>query len=118
MSIQERFCNPISESELKRRWTAVRVAMNSNKLDALVVQGAHNLAGNGGYVRWFSGLSAPTTTTMDASSATMVRTSESEGPCFVTSSVIRYRLCYLVLGFCYLRSLRRDVVCTISLPAP
>src|SRR5262245_54262846 len=61
MSIQERFCNPISEAELKRRWAAVRAAMSSNKLDALIVQGAHNLAGNGGYVRWFSGLSAPTT---------------------------------------------------------
>jgi Xaa-Pro aminopeptidase len=61
MSIDERFCNPISEAELKRRWAAIRVAMAAQAVDALIIQGAHNLAGNGGYARWFSGLSAPTT---------------------------------------------------------
>src|SRR3954471_17179275 len=53
----ERLCNPISTAELERRWKAVREAMPEQKLDALIVQGANNLAGTGGYFRWFTGVS-------------------------------------------------------------
>ena len=56
----ERLCNPISTQELERRWTAVRAAMPEQKLDALIVQGANNLAGTGGYFRWFTGVSMGT----------------------------------------------------------
>jgi Xaa-Pro aminopeptidase len=53
----ERLCDPISLAELERRWRAVRAAMAETGLDALVVQGAGNLAGTGGYYRWFTGVS-------------------------------------------------------------
>jgi Xaa-Pro aminopeptidase len=53
----ERLCNPISTAELQRRWAAVRAAMPEQKLDALIVQGCNNLAGTGGYFRWFTGVS-------------------------------------------------------------
>jgi Xaa-Pro aminopeptidase len=53
----ERACNPISTAELERRWKAVRAAMPEQKLDALIVQGANNLAGTGGYFRWLTGVS-------------------------------------------------------------
>ncbi len=56
----ERTCNPISTTELQRRWAAVRAAMPEQKLDALIVQGASNLAGTGGYFRWFTGVSMGT----------------------------------------------------------
>ena len=56
----ERTCNPISTTELQRRWAAVRAAMPEQKLDALIVQGANNLAGTGGYFRWFTGVSMGT----------------------------------------------------------
>ncbi|MEW6450125.1 MAG: M24 family metallopeptidase [Pseudomonadota bacterium] len=56
----ERTCNPISTTELQRRWVAVRAAMPEQKLDALIVQGASNLAGTGGYFRWFTGVSMGT----------------------------------------------------------
>ncbi|HEY2528999.1 MAG TPA: M24 family metallopeptidase [Xanthobacteraceae bacterium] len=56
----ERFCHPISLKELERRWAAVRRAMLEDKLDALIVQGANNLAGTGGYFRWFTGVSMAT----------------------------------------------------------
>ena len=55
---EERISHPISRRELERRWTAVRAAMKDAKLDALVVQGMSNLAGTGGYFRWFTGISA------------------------------------------------------------
>ena len=55
----ERICNPISTAELERRWKAVRAAMPEQKLDALIIQGANNLAGTGGYFRWFTGVSMP-----------------------------------------------------------
>ena len=48
----ERLCNPISTPELEHRWAAVRSAMPEQKLDALMIQGANNLAGTGGYFRW------------------------------------------------------------------
>ena len=56
----ERLCNPISTPELERRWAAVRAAMPEQKLDALIIQGANNLAGTGGYFRWFTGVSMGT----------------------------------------------------------
>src|SRR5258707_2801099 len=56
----ERLCNPISTTELERRWKAVREAMPEQKLDALIVQGANNLCGTGGYFRWFTGVSMGT----------------------------------------------------------
>jgi Xaa-Pro aminopeptidase len=58
--LDERTCNPISTAELQRRWAAVRAAMPEQKLDALIVQGANNLAGTGGYFRWFTGISMGT----------------------------------------------------------
>jgi hypothetical protein len=54
----ERLCNPLPLSELQRRWAAVRAAMPALGIDALVVQGACNLAGIGGTYRWLTGLSA------------------------------------------------------------
>ena len=56
----ERLCNPISTTELERRWKAVRAVMAEQKLDALIVQGANNIAGTGGYFRWFTGVSMGT----------------------------------------------------------
>ncbi|MGB6446596.1 MAG: hypothetical protein WBE48_22000 [Xanthobacteraceae bacterium] len=56
----ERFCHPVSLQELERRWAAVRRAMPEHKLDALIVQGANNLAGTGGYFRWLTGVSMAT----------------------------------------------------------
>jgi len=56
----ERLCNPISTAELQRRWAAVRDAMPEHKLDALIVQGANNMCGTGGYFRWFTGVSMGT----------------------------------------------------------
>ena len=53
----ERLCDPISLAELERRWQAVRAAMAEAGLDALVIQGSCNLAGTGGYFRWFTGVS-------------------------------------------------------------
>jgi Xaa-Pro aminopeptidase len=53
----ERTCNPISTAELERRWKAVRAAMAEQKLDALLIQGANNIAGTAGYFRWFTGVS-------------------------------------------------------------
>ena len=56
----DRLCNPISTAELDRRWKAVREVMPEQKLDALIVQGANNMAGTGGYFRWFTGVSMGT----------------------------------------------------------
>jgi len=53
---ENRVCNPISRMELERRWAAVRAAMAEAGYDALVVQGMSNLAGTGGYFRWFTGI--------------------------------------------------------------
>jgi Xaa-Pro aminopeptidase len=53
-----RICNPIPLAELERRWRLARAAMREHGFDALVVQGANNLAGTGGYFRWFTGVSA------------------------------------------------------------
>ena len=54
----ERICNPIPLAELERRWRLARAAMREHGFDALVIQGANNLAGTGGYFRWFTGVPA------------------------------------------------------------
>src|ERR1041385_5742077 len=56
----DRLCNPISTAELERRGKAVRERMPEWKLDALIIQGANNLGGTGGYFRWFTGVSMGT----------------------------------------------------------
>lgn len=56
--MDERILNPISVQELERRWAAVRVQMQTNGLDALVVQGFANMVGLGGYFRWLTGINA------------------------------------------------------------
>jgi Xaa-Pro aminopeptidase len=45
-----------SRAEMERRWRLAREAMASLGVDALVVQGAANLAGTGGYFRWLNGM--------------------------------------------------------------
>ncbi len=52
MAIDERLFNPISVTELERRWAAVRALMAERKIDALVMQ--QNNDWLGGYVRWFT----------------------------------------------------------------
>jgi Xaa-Pro aminopeptidase len=47
-----RVLNAVSAQELQRRWTAVRAAMRSRDIDALVVQNSSDWVG--GYIRWFS----------------------------------------------------------------
>ena len=50
--VPSRMRDPISTSELERRWAATRTAMRSAGLDALVVQSAEDWMG--GYSRWFT----------------------------------------------------------------
>jgi Xaa-Pro aminopeptidase len=45
----------VSRAEVERRWRLARESMAKLDVEALVVQGAANLAGTGGYFRWFSG---------------------------------------------------------------
>jgi Xaa-Pro aminopeptidase len=52
----ERVCEPISNAELERRWTAIRALMKDRALDALVIQNSNDWLG--GYVRWFTGVPA------------------------------------------------------------
>lgn len=59
MPPDDRLCNPLPMTELERRWAAVRAAMRNADLDALVVQGSGNFSGIGGYFRWLTGISAP-----------------------------------------------------------
>jgi Xaa-Pro aminopeptidase len=44
--------NSVSREELERRWSAVRVRMDQQGLDALVLQNSSDWVG--GYIRWFS----------------------------------------------------------------
>ena len=53
----ERLCNPISTQSWSAAGQAARAAMPEQKLDALIVQGANNMCGTGGYFRWFTGVS-------------------------------------------------------------
>jgi len=60
--ISERLNTPISTEELKRRWAAVREAMQAEDIDVLLVQ--NNSESAGGYVRWLTDMPAgyyPTT---------------------------------------------------------
>jgi Xaa-Pro aminopeptidase len=57
-SMAERVRSPVSRGELERRWQAVRAQMPDAGVEAIVVQGASNLVGIGGYFRWFTGSSA------------------------------------------------------------
>lgn len=54
----ERARNPISIGELERRWAAVRALMPAAGIEALIVQGANNLAGTGGHFRWLTGIAS------------------------------------------------------------
>jgi Xaa-Pro aminopeptidase len=54
----ERTCNPVSIGELERRWAAVRALMPAAGIEALIVQGANNLAGTGGHFRWLTGITS------------------------------------------------------------
>jgi hypothetical protein len=47
---------PVSTAELERRWSAVRLAMRGQGLDAVVMQNSSDWVG--GYVRWFTDLPA------------------------------------------------------------
>jgi Xaa-Pro aminopeptidase len=47
-----RALNSVSGEEMQRRWAAVRAAMQTGRIDALVVQNSSDWVG--GYVRWFS----------------------------------------------------------------
>lgn len=53
---EERVCNPVSNAELERRWTATRSRMRDAKVDALLVSGTQDWMN--GYIRWFTGLPA------------------------------------------------------------
>ncbi|MCC6777422.1 MAG: aminopeptidase P family protein [Hyphomicrobiales bacterium] len=50
--MDERLLNPISTTELERRWAATRKLMVERKIDALVLQNNNDWLG--GYVRWFT----------------------------------------------------------------
>ncbi len=53
---KERLREPVSRSELERRWTAVRNAMGKEGLDCLVMQNSNLYLG--GYVRYFTDIPA------------------------------------------------------------
>ena len=55
-SSEERVCNPVSDAELERRWSATRVRMRDQGIDALVVSGSQDWMN--GNIRWFTGLPA------------------------------------------------------------
>lgn len=54
--VNERLRNPISRSELERRWALIRAEMKEAGLDAVIVQGANNLTGTAGHYRWMTGI--------------------------------------------------------------
>src|SRR5215468_8104661 len=56
MNLSERLNTPISTAELERRWTAVRAAMEAEKVDVLLMQ--NNNDHMGGYVKYFTDLPA------------------------------------------------------------
>jgi len=55
-ALSERINTPISTAELKRRWQAVRAAMQAQKIDVLLMQ--NNNDHMGGYVRYFTDMPA------------------------------------------------------------
>jgi Xaa-Pro aminopeptidase len=48
----ERILNPMSTTELERRWAAARKGMAARNIDALLMQNSNDFLG--GYVRWFT----------------------------------------------------------------
>lgn len=56
MQLSERLNHPISTAELERRWKAVRMAMERDKVDVLLMQ--NNNDHMGGYVRYFTDMPA------------------------------------------------------------
>jgi Xaa-Pro aminopeptidase len=54
--LSERLQTPISTAELERRWAAVRVAMERDKIDVLLMQNNNDYMG--GYVKYFTDLPA------------------------------------------------------------
>lgn len=50
--MKERLLNPVSNTELDRRWTAVRKAMAEQGVDALIVQSDNDWLG--GYAKWLT----------------------------------------------------------------
>src|SRR3974390_1974354 len=50
--LSERLQSPISTAELERRWSAVRQAMEREKVDVLLMQ--NNDDHHGGYVKYFT----------------------------------------------------------------
>lgn len=58
-SDRDRLSSPPSIHEMERRWSAVRAGMAEVGVDALVLQGANNMAASGGYFRWLTGISVP-----------------------------------------------------------
>lgn len=52
-----RLRTPIPRTELERRWSLMRQEMIEAGVDALIVQGANNMAGTGGHYRWLTGIS-------------------------------------------------------------
>jgi Xaa-Pro aminopeptidase len=55
-ALSERLNTPISTAELERRWTAVRTAMQAQRINVLLMQ--NNNDHMGGYVRWFTDMPA------------------------------------------------------------
>jgi Xaa-Pro aminopeptidase len=57
-SLIDRVRYPLSTAELERRWAKARALMREQKIEALVIEGANNFVGGGGYFRWFTGIAA------------------------------------------------------------
>jgi Xaa-Pro aminopeptidase len=55
-ALSERLQTPISSAELERRWTAIRTAMERDKIDVLLMQNNNDYMG--GYVKYFTDLPA------------------------------------------------------------
>ena len=56
MSVEQRILEPVSDAELERRWSAVRAAMEAERLDVLLIRATNDCLG--GYVRWFTDVPA------------------------------------------------------------
>ena len=53
---KQRLATSISDTELERRWHAVRVMMREHKIDYLIMRNEDEFLG--GYVKWFTDLPA------------------------------------------------------------
>lgn len=51
-----RLRNPVSRSELERRWALIRGEMTAAGVDAVIIQAANNLTGTAGHYRWMTGI--------------------------------------------------------------